>query len=105
MSYNPFRKPVALDELALRKLRERAAHAETLLRDETLAEAFVKVEDVYVRAWRASGALEIDVRERAHLAVLLLGDLKAQLLQFVAEGDAATAALTKEAERGKKRAA
>lgn len=89
---NPFqlmRKPKTVDEQEMRALAARADRAALLMRDETLAEAFVEVESVYVGAWRTSAALDIELRERAHMAVMLLGDLKAQLMRFVAEGEAA----------------
>jgi len=104
-AFDLLRKPKSVDELQLNQLKERGARAEALGRDETLSEAFVRVEEIYMRAWRNSDPMDIDTRERAWVSVQLLGDVRAQLLQFVAQGEAATKQLIKEAERGKKRAA
>lgn len=102
--YNLLRKPVKVDDLALRKLRERGAHAEALVRDETLSEAFVEVEAAYMGAWRSSDPFDVEARERAHLAVTLLAHLKGQLINFVREGEVAKAKIQREAERGKRAA-
>lgn len=104
---NPFtmlRKPAQPDELELLKARERGARAEALLRDETLMEAFTEIERVYYEAWRSSGALDIELRERSHISINLLGDIKAQLIRFVREGEVSKKAIAREVER-KQRAA
>ena len=100
---NPFskmRKPKEVNELVLAKQRERGDRARALINDELLSEAFVRVERVYMDAWRGSGCLDVELRERAHVAVNLLSDLKRQIVAFVAEGDAAVKKL--EAELKKK---
>lgn len=102
--FETLRTPKQIDELALMKLRERGARAEALLRDETLAEAFVEVEKIYMQAWRGSDALDVELRERAHIAVNLLADLKAQIIHYAREGDAARASMEREVERKKKAA-
>lgn len=84
------RKPAEPDEHALAVARHRGEQAEQLLKHELLAEAFTKVEAVYMDAWRNSDSLDIDRRERAWVAVGLLADLKNALVAVVREGEAAT---------------
>lgn len=93
------RKEKPVDELALAKLRERGAHAARLLRDETLAEAFTRVRQLHMQVWHGSGPLDVEIREREFIAVNLLDDLKAQIMTFVAEGEAASAQLARDIER------
>lgn len=107
MNLNPFnalRKEKKPDEQALRKQRERGEAAQRLMKDELLAEAFAEVERVYLTAWRNSGALDIEMRERAHIAVNLLDDVKNHLFSVVRDGIAAANRLTL-AEDRKRRAA
>lgn len=82
--------------------RERGEHAQSLLRDETLMEAFAAVERVYMEAWRSSSLDQVELRERAHIAVGLLNDLKGQIISYVREG--ASAADRVEQERRRARA-
>lgn len=92
---NFLRRPVEVDELELARAAERGARAEALLRDEELTDAFQHVESVYLNAWRTSGALDVDLRERSWTAVQLLSDLRNVLIQRVREGSVANGKLAK----------
>jgi len=84
------RKPKTLDESAMGAARERGEHAQALLRDEALMGAFAAVERVYMEAWRGSSLDQVELRERAHIAVSLLNDLKGQIISYVREGASAS---------------
>jgi hypothetical protein len=89
------RKPVEVDEYALRKQRERGEQADRLLADPLFVEAFDTVERVYMDSWRASGHDEIEKRERAWTAVQLLADLRAAITKVVRDGAVAEDSLTR----------
>jgi hypothetical protein len=67
----------------------RGARAEHLAADEALADAFEKVEGVYMNAWRSADPFDVETRERAWIATRLLTDIKEQILSTVREGVAA----------------
>jgi hypothetical protein len=92
------RKPKEVDQHELDVKRARATHAQQLLEDPMLKEAFERVESVYMQAWRNSDPFASDTRERSWVAVQLLGDLKNSLIAVVRDGEAATAQLKKLAE-------
>lgn len=94
------RKPKPVDEGKLALLRERGARAKRLLNDETLVEALARMEAVYMAGWLGSAALDVELRERAHISVNLIHDLKKQLLSFATDGEMAAKKL--EAELNKK---
>lgn len=105
---NPFkslRKEKELDEQALRIKRERGERAKRLMNDELLVEAFEGVESYYMGAWRGSAGHDVDMRERAHIAVNLLDDLKRHLTRVVVEGVAAANMLQLAEEKKRRRAA
>lgn len=89
------RPPVEVDEFKAREAMRRADKAKKLLEDEDLTKAFEMVEGVYLGAWRMSDQTEVDKRERCHIAVNLLSDLRNYLMACVANGEAARAALEK----------
>jgi hypothetical protein len=93
------RKPKELNEGKLAEERARGDHAEALLRDDVLMAAFADVEGVYLEAWRKSGFDEVDLRERAHIAVGLLNDLKSRLISFVQDGAVAREKLKRDVAR------
>lgn len=80
------RMPVKIDEAVEYAARERGAAAEQLLKNEAFTEALADVEKVYLGAWRNSSALDVDLRERAHIAVSLLADIKNVLIARVHDG-------------------
>lgn len=89
------RKPTTVDETGLSAQMERGARAEALLGDEMLQQAFRDIETIYLRAWRQSDAHDVEGRERAHVAVCVLDDLRNQLLAFVRDGAVARERLEK----------
>lgn len=96
MNLSLLRKPFFRDENELRLRRERGQRAKDLLSDETLTEAFGRIEQVYMDAWRGSSLDDVKLRERTHIAVSLLSDLKNQLSSFIVDGKAAAEQLDKQ---------
>jgi hypothetical protein len=90
------------DEIALNRAAERAARAETLLRDELLAEAFDILDQEYVKAWRATAARDDDARERLWQAVQIVAKVRDHLASAVANGKLAQRELNDLAERKKR---
>lgn len=78
----------AVDEHKLLRDTERATHAEHLLKDELLQEAFKTLEAKYVDAWRGTGISEQDThaRERLWQAINLLGKVQDHLKKIVTNG-------------------
>jgi len=101
--FKPLRKEKEPDELALRQRRERGERAKRLMNDELLVEAFEAVEAYYMGAWRGSAALDVEMRERAHISVNLLDDLKRHLTRVAIEGVAAANALQLAEEKKRRR--
>ena len=66
--------------------RDRGARAEALLKNELLQEAFRKLEDDYVAAWKNWPAADTAGRERLWQAVNVLGKLRDHLARMVADG-------------------
>ena len=64
----------------------RGTHAEQLLRDEVLVEAFAALERDYVAAWRESPARDTDARERLWQAVNIIGKVKSHLQSVANSG-------------------
>ncbi len=93
------RKPVEPDELKLAEERARGERAKRLLEDELLVEAFDKIERVYVATWRATRPDDIEVRERAYLMLLLLGDLRTALTEVANTGAVAAETLERLSKR------
>ena len=89
------RPAVEIDEFKAREALRRADKAKKLLEDEDLGKAFEVVEGVYLSAWRMSDQTEVEKRERCHIAVNLLADLRNYLMACVANGEAAKTLLEK----------
>jgi hypothetical protein len=64
----------------------RGARAEALIKNELLQEAFKKLEDDYVAAWKTWPAADAAGRERLWQAVNVLGKVKDHLARVVADG-------------------
>ena len=60
--------------------------AEELLAHPLLVDAFTKMEEAYLSAWRASKPLEMEERERLWLAVQMLTEVKNHLRVVVENG-------------------
>lgn len=89
------RKPVEIDEGRLAQQRARGEAADQLLKHELLAEAFQRIESVYLDAWRNSTTFDTELRERTWMAVQLLGDVKQFLINTVRTGEVATKQILK----------
>jgi hypothetical protein len=64
----------------------RGARAEALIKNELLQEAFKKLEDDYVAAWKTWPAADAAGREQVWQAVNVLGKVKDHLARVVADG-------------------
>jgi hypothetical protein len=64
----------------------RAVRADALLKNELLQEAFKKLEDDYIAAWKTWPAADAAGRERLWQAVNVLGKVKDHLAHVVADG-------------------
>lgn len=83
------RKPKEIDEIKLRQAAERGDRAARLAQDEAFTDALREVEAVYMEAWRTASPLDVEIRERAWVAVKLLEDIRGQIIATVREGVAA----------------
>lgn len=83
---NVLRKPRHLDPEAEAEKRRRGDEAEQLLRNDAFRDALRAIEEVYMGAWRNSDVYDVERRERAHVAVCLLDDLKNLLVDYVRQG-------------------
>jgi hypothetical protein len=89
------RKPVEIDEGALRARSARANSAEELQRNTAFTESLAEIEAFYLNAWRSSTLDQVELRERAHIAVSLIDDLRNCVLSRVRDGELARASLRK----------
>ena len=64
----------------------RGARAEALLQNELLQEAFSRLEQDYIEAWRISPARDTDGRERLWQAVNIVGKVRDHLVKVVNDG-------------------
>lgn len=83
----------------------KAVHADRLMRDETLTDAFKGLEDAYTAAWRNTSIDDAAGREKLFLAINVVGKVRDHLLRIVANGRVAQAELdeiTRSAERKKR---
>jgi len=83
----------------------RGARAANLLSNDLLQEAFKKLEDEYITAWRRSEATNQIGREKLFLAVNVIGKVREHLEEMVSSGKIAAKtleALAKEADRKKR---
>ena len=74
------------DEQRLSAAVARQAHAQALLENELLQEAFVRLEDRYIEEWRLCQFRDTDARERLWQAVNILGKVKDHLAKIVRDG-------------------
>jgi hypothetical protein len=93
------------NEHALIRATHKAAHADRLMRDETLVEAFKGLEDAYMQAWRQTSIDDVAGREKLFLAINVVGKVREHLGHLVANGKLAKAEieeLARTAERRKR---
>lgn len=95
MIHHMLRKPRELDPEVEAEKRRRGDEAEQLLRNDAFREALESIEKVYMSAWRSSDVYDIERRERAHVAVCLLDDLRNLLVDYVRQGAVARDRLEK----------
>ena len=74
------------DELDLRKGVERASHAQRLLEDEMLKEAFEAYELALTNAWKDSPESATEAREHAYYAIRALSRVREFLERVIANG-------------------
>ena len=77
------------DELKLRRQVERSAHAERLMKDDLLNEAFSEIENEYMEFWRETPVRDQDARERIFHAVNVIGKVKQHLIAVLNDGKVA----------------
>lgn len=81
------------DDIALHKATAKAARAQELLSDETLAEAFSGLESAYIQAWRSTTIEDVTSREKLFLAINVVGKVRDHLTAIVSNGKLAQAEL------------
>ncbi|HAW77463.1 MAG TPA: hypothetical protein DCW74_17225 [Alteromonas australica] len=75
-----------MSEAKLRTQQERAAHAERLLKDPLLQEAFKTLNDEFMRTWRQTEVGDTEARERIYNLCTALDTLKQQIASVVVDG-------------------
>lgn len=93
------------DEFSLTRAAAKATHAQQLLGDELLIEAFKSLEDSYNAAWRNTTIDDVSGREKLFLAINIVGKVRDHLTKVVSDGKLATAELrelAQTAERAKR---
>jgi putative heme iron utilization protein len=89
----------AVSEDKLQSAIAKGAQAETLLRNDLLAEAFKVLETDYIKAWSATDPSQGEARENFWRAVQILGDVRRHLLKVANNGKIAQRELADLAER------
>ena len=75
-----------MSEAKLRTQQERAAHAERLLKDPLLQEAFETLNTEFMRTWRQTDVNDTEARERIYNLCTALDTLKQQIASVVVDG-------------------
>jgi len=75
-----------MNEAKLRTQQERAAHAERLLNDPLLKEAFDKLDEEFVRTWRQTSVNDTEARERIYSLCTALEAIKQHLAGVIVDG-------------------
>jgi hypothetical protein len=88
-----------MNEDKLNEAMSRAARAEQLLGNELLAEAFVKLDADYVRAWRVTPARDVAAREKLWQAVNVVALVRDHLTKMISDGRLAQAELNMRARK------
>jgi hypothetical protein len=94
-----------IDEHKLISAAAQADHAQRLLEDEVLTDAFKGLEDSYTAAWRATTIDDVSAREKLFLAINIVGKVRDHLAVMMNNGKLAKAelqALANIAERSKR---
>lgn len=91
------------DENGLEQAAAKGGHAEALLENELLSEAFNTLEENYISAWRATTIDDAASREKLFLAINIVGKVRDHLGAVVANGKLAQAELTELAQATERR--
>lgn len=83
------REQTVPDRGKLADAERRGAAAERLLEDSDLKRVLEAVESFYLNAWRQSAVGEVELREKAHVAVNVIDGIRNQLRSELAAGEAA----------------
>lgn len=75
-----------MSEEKLRTQQERAAHAERLLNDPLLREVFDKLDDEFMRTWRATSVNDTEARERIYSLCTALDAIKQHIAGVIVDG-------------------
>lgn len=75
-----------MSEAKLRTQQERAAHAERLLKDPLLQEAFETLNTEFMRTWRQTDVNDTEARERIYNLCTALDTLKQQIASVIVDG-------------------
>jgi len=75
-----------VSEAKLRTQQERAAHAERLLKDPLLQEAFETLNTEFMRTWRQTDVNDTEARERIYNLCTALDTLKQQIASVIVDG-------------------
>lgn len=81
------------EEFALRRESDAADRARAYVEDPLLVDAFCKLEQQFMDAWRKSAADQPDLRERIWHHIQALGEVRAQLNRTLEDGLMAKARL------------
>ena len=82
----------------------RGARAEALLKNDLLQEAFVRLEQDYIDAWKISPARDNDGRERLWQAVNIVAKVRDHIVKVVNDGKLSQRHLNELAHGARKRA-
>jgi hypothetical protein len=91
------------DENRLDQAAAKALHAQELLDNELLNEAFDGLENTYTTAWRATTIDDVAAREKLFLAINIVGKVRDHLAAIVANGKLAQAELKELAQTAERR--
>ena len=75
-----------MSEAKLRTQQERAAHAERLLKDPLLQEAFEKLNTEFMRTWRQTDVNDTEARASIYNLCTALDTLKQQIASVIVDG-------------------
>ena len=75
-----------MSQANLRTKQERSAHAERLLNDEILKEAFDKLDTEFMRTWRQTSVNDTEARERIYSLCTALDAIKQHIASVIVDG-------------------
>ena len=83
------REAPAIDWDKLREDERLGAACRRLIEDGDVKTMFEVIEGAYMNAWRISNADDVTTRERSHIAICVVDDMRNYLLKAVDKGEAA----------------